>query len=173
MHEPDDLRVSVGYVRRAHGIRGEVLVRPLSDHPDRFKVGAAFLTDEEPPRPVVVDRSRPHRDGLVVLFAGVPDRDAAEELQGATLTIGASERRPLQDGEYWPEDLQGLVAVDPDGNHLGVVTGVVLGEAQDRLVIETGDKRSVEVPFVDAIVGDVHPSLGHVVVDPPLGMFTD
>lgn len=173
MSNPDEVRVSVGYVRRAHGVRGEVLVRPLTDHPDRFEAGARFLTDEEPPRPVVVDRSRPHRDGFVVSFAGVPDRDAAEELQGATLTIGASERRPLQEGEYWPEDLQGLVAIDPEGNHLGVVTGVVLGDAQDRLVVATEDGRTVEVPFVGAIVGDVHPSLGHVVVDPPAGMFTD
>lgn len=173
MSSPDEMRVSVGYVRRAHGIRGEVVVRPLTDHPERFSPGAGFLTEDEPAKLLAVEASRPHKDGLIVLFAGVSDRTAAEQLQGTTLTIGADERRVLGENEYWPEDLHGLVAIDPLGNHLGTVAGVVLGDAQDRLVVETEDGRHVEVPFVEAIVGDVHPSLGHVVVDPPAGLFAD
>ena len=77
----------------------------------------------------------------------------------------------MAEGEYWPDELEGLVAIAPDGTHLGMVSGVVLSDAQDRLVVTTDGGREVEVPFVDAIVGEVHPSLGHVVVDPPEGLF--
>jgi 16S rRNA processing protein RimM len=167
----DEPRVSVGYVRRAHGIKGEVVVRALTDNPHRFDGGQRFSTDEEPARTLVVARSRPHKDGVVVAFEGVTDRNSAEDLQGITLTIGAADRRELETDEFWPEDLQGLTAVTPSGEHLGTVSGVVLGAAQDRLVVTTATGKTVEVPFVEAIVGDVHPSLGHVVVDAPEGLF--
>lgn len=171
MDPQDEARISVGYVRRAHGIRGEVLVRELTDDPERYLSGAVFYTDEDPPRRVEVVEARPHADGLIVRFEGVGDRTAAQGLQGATLTISAAERRALEDGEYWPDELAGLAAIDPGGARLGVVSGVVLGDAQDRLVVVTEDGRDVEVPFVEDIVGEIHPSLGHVVIDPPEGLF--
>ncbi|MFQ5555069.1 MAG: ribosome maturation factor RimM [Acidimicrobiia bacterium] len=164
-------RIAIGYVRRAHGLRGEVIIRPLSDDPKRFAVGSRFVTDEDSGRSLVVQSTRSHADGVLVGFGGVSDRTAAEHLQGVTLTIDASERRELGEGEYWPEDLTGLIAVTPDGTHLGTVTGVVLTDAQDRLVVATSEGGAVEVPFVEPLVGDVHPSLGHIVVDPPQGLF--
>jgi 16S rRNA processing protein RimM len=166
-----DARVSVGYVRRAHGIGGEVIVRPLTDNPDRYAAGAEFGTDEDPPRVLAVRSVRRHNDGLLIHFDGISTREAAEGLQGVTLTIDETQRRALGEGEYWPEELEGLVAIDPTGRHLGTVSGVVLGEAQDRLVVTTESGDVVEVPFVEQIVGEIHPSLGHVVVDPPEGLF--
>ena len=164
-------RIAVGYVRRAHGLRGDVIVRALSDDPARFSVGSDFVTDENPERRLVVAAVRSHADGVLLSFEGLGDRNRAEVLQGVTLTIAVSQRRDLEEGEYWPEDLKGLVAVTPDGVHLGTVTGVVLTDAQDRLVVTRPEGGEVEVPFVEAMVGDVHPSQGHVVVDPPLGLF--
>ena len=163
-------RISVGYVRRAHGIKGDVIVRPLTDNPERFEVGRRFLTDEDPPRTLVIRTIRTHNDGELIGFVESVDRNTAEALQGVTLTIAASERRDLGEDEFWPEDLQGLIAVNLEGDHLGTVTGVVLGAAQDRLVITTPSGTTVEVPFVEALVGEIHPSLGHVVVNPPHGL---
>jgi 16S rRNA processing protein RimM len=171
MQPRGDARISVGYVRRAHGIRGDVIVRPLTDHPGRYQPGAALTSDESPPRSFTIVSAQPHQDGLLVHFAEVTHRDAAEALQGVTFTISAEERRRLGEDEYWPDDLEGLVAIMPDGTHLGMVSGVVLGAAQDRLVVATDDGRDVEVPFVAEIVGEIHPSLGHVVIDPPEGLF--
>jgi 16S rRNA processing protein RimM len=171
MQPRGDARISVGYVRRAHGIRGDVIVRPLTDHPGRYQSGATLTSDEDPPRSFTIVSASPHQDGLIVRFEGVTDRDAAEALQGVTFTISAQERRRLGEDEYWPDDLEGLVAITPDGTHLGVVAGVVLGQAQDRLVVRTEDGRDIEVPFVAEIVGEIHPSLGHVVIDGPEGLF--
>lgn len=163
-------RISIGYVRRAHGIKGDVIVRPLTDNPERFQVGQRFLTDEDPPRTLVIRSTKTHNDGALIGFVESVDRDTAETLQGVTLTIAASERRDLGEDEFWPEDLQGLVAVDLEGDHLGTVTGVILGDAQDRLVITTQSGTTFEVPFVEAFVGEIHPSLGHVIVNPPPGL---
>ena len=96
------------------------------------------------------------------------DRDAAEALRGERLTIDADARRDLDEDEFWPEDLSGIKALLPDGTQLGTVTGVALGP-QDRLVIDTGSGRTVEIPFVEELVSNVHPSGGFVVVNPPPG----
>jgi len=167
----DTTRISVGYVRRAHGIKGDVIVRPLTDHLSRYQAGASLQSDEDPPRRFTVQTSQPHSDGLLIRLEGINSRNAAEALQGVTFTIGPEERRALGADEYWPDDLKGLVAIDPAGTHLGVVSGVILGAAQDRLVVETEDGREVEVPFVSELVGEIHPSMAHVVIDPPEGLF--
>jgi 16S rRNA processing protein RimM len=170
MEGDDASQVSVGYVRRAHGVRGDVIVRPLTDNPDRYTEGAVLISDEVPSRPLVIVAIRQHNDGLLVSFDGVDDRSAAEALQGTTLTIFRDDRRELHDDEYWPDDLEGLAALTPDGTRLGTVSGVVLGEAQDRLVIRTDAGNEFEVPFVAPLVAEIHPSLGHVIIDPPVGL---
>ncbi len=162
-------RVPVGYVRRAHGIRGAVVVRPTTDAPDRrFSPGAVFDTDRGR---LEIATVAPHKDGLVVAFVGIDDRTTAEALRGTTLTIEPAERRELEAGEYWPDDLVGCHVEAPDGSMLGTVVEVVVGEAQDRLVVRTPDGRPVQVPFVDALVPDVDVPARRIVVDAPEGLF--
>ena len=161
-------RVPVGVVVRAHGIRGDVLVAPLTDNPRRFVPGAHFTVDRAPGDVTAVE-VRPHKDGLLLRFAEISARNDAEALAKATLTIEATERRALEEGEYWPEDLIGLAAIGPGGAVLGRVTDVILGAAQDRLAVTTPDGQVVEVPFVAAIVGE--PAGGTIAMTPPDGLF--
>lgn len=166
----DGAATPVGYVMRAHGIRGDVLVKVLSDHPDRFVPGAVFATSSEPPR-VEVTEVRPHKLGLILAFREIGDRNGAEAFVKTTLSIDSSERRMLEADEFWPDDLVGLSAVDPSGSQLGTVVDVVLGAAQDRLVVETPGGERVEVPFVSDLVDA--PGSDSVVMHPPQGLFAD
>ncbi len=169
-----DRRIEVGYISKAHGVTGRVIVRPTTDAPDlRFGPGSRLGTDEEPFRSLEVVSARPHGGGLMVQFAGIDDRDVAASMRGVTLSIPADERRVLGDGEYWPDELEGCVAVDPSGALLGTVTGVVEGAAQDRIVVATADGVGVEVPFVEAIVVEVDLAAGHLMIDPPEGLFPE
>ena len=140
---------------------------PDTDDPRRFDTGALLRAGD---RDLVVRASRPYRDkGLIVAFEGVRDRIQAETLRGSLLTAAAEDRRDLDPGEFWPEDLVGLEAVDPEGNALGVVSGLVLTGSQDRLVVTTPAGTEVEVPFVNDLVGD--PEDGRLLIDAPEGLF--
>ena len=164
--------IPIGYVRRAHGIGGAVLVRPLSDDAGRrYAPGEVLRTDEEPERSLKIRTASSHKDGILVSFDGVSGRGEAEAMQGVSFLIAASERRALQGDEYWEDDLVGLRVVGSGGVDLGVITAVVFGAAQDRLVVETADGSSVEVPFVAAIAVTVDVPDGKVVMDPPDGLF--
>ena len=138
----------------------------LTDNPERFVAGASFSLDEGM---FVISSLRRHQGVLLLKFAGINSRDDAEALRGTILTIPADERRQLDDNEYWPDQLEGLKALMPDGSQLGTVTGVALGSAQDRLVVKTTGGSTIEIPFVDELVSDVHPSGGFVVVKLPPG----
>jgi 16S rRNA processing protein RimM len=162
--------VPVGRVGRPHGIRGEVLVLPLTDAPDRFAPGAVLGVEGDPDRSLEVAASRDHSGRLVVGFVGYRDRNAAERLRDLVLTIPQEDRRPLDEGEFWPEELVGMTGLDPDGNRIGTITAVVLAEAQDRIVVTADDGRTAEVPFVDELVGEVHPSGGFLVLRLPDGL---
>ena len=164
--------ILVGYVRRAHGIDGAVVVRPLTDALEsRWFPGAEFSSDAEPPVLYTVAEVAPYRGDLLVRFAEVRDRTGAEALRGTSFTIDAAERRDLEEGEYWVEDLVGCAVVDQDGEPIGVVESVEFGAAQDRLAVRT-TSGLFEVPFVDAIVPEVDLERRTVVVTPPEGLLS-
>ena len=168
---PSSGAIKVGYVRRAHGIKGAVIVRLLGDMPEQFAAGATLTTDSSKNPMLTVQSEQPHKEGLLVVFEGVTDRNAAEALRGISFLIRPEQRRDLDEEEFWPDDLVGLGVVAPDGHSIGRVTDVISGLAQDRLVVQTGDGL-FEVPFVAAIVTKVDIKTGVVVIDAPDGLFS-
>lgn len=164
-------RVTVGYVKRPHGVKGAVLVALRTDDPDRFVPGAMLGTDRAPST-VRVRAVQAHKEGVILSLVGIEDRTSAEGLRGMALLITRDERRPLGRDEFWPEDLVGLEARDPAGMRLGRVVDVVVTGVQDRLVVD-GPDRPVEVPFVAQLVPIVDLEAGYIIVNPPEGLFPE
>lgn len=117
-----------------------------------------------------MSEAAPYRDDLLVRFAEVGDRTGAEALRGTSFTIDPADRRDLEDGEFWVEDLVGCRVIGQDDEPIGVVESVEFGAAQDRLAVRTESGR-FEVPFVDAIVPEVDLERRVIVVAPPEGLF--
>jgi 16S rRNA processing protein RimM len=168
--EPDN--IAVGRIGPARGVRGEVFVEPWTDAPDeRFAVGAVLRTDRAEVGPLTVDASSTAGGKLVVRFAGVDDRVAAEALRGVQLYIDAADRPPLDDpDEFYDSELVGLTARGVDGAELGAVRDVVHAGGASYLVVATGGHERL-VPFVAAIVPTVDVAGGYVLIDPPDGLF--
>lgn len=171
MEEPT---IPVGYVRRAHGIRGDVVVRGLiSDALDRLVTGATVMGgDQDPDTAFLVTSHRHHRGDAVLHLEGVEDRNAAERLIGTQFVMPASLRRDLEPNEWWAEDLVGCAVESADGERVGVVADVITGAAQDRIVVTAEDGTTGEIPFVDALVPFVDARARRVIVDLPDGLFS-
>ena len=151
-------RLEVGRVVKPHGLRGEVVVLAITNHPERFAPGARL---EVAGVERTVATSRPHQDRWLVRFDDVVDRDGAEQLRGALVTAP-----PLADGvgddDVWAHEVIGAEVVDRNGAVLGRVTAVEANPAHDLLVIDSG--ALVPMPFV--VEHDAH----RVVVDVPEGL---
>jgi 16S rRNA processing protein RimM len=166
------MQVVVGRIGKAHGIRGEVTVEVRTDDPESRFAPDAVLTTDRPERPtLVVERSRPHHGRLLVQFAGVPDRNAAELLRGILLSVDASDDEAIDDpDEFYDHQLIGLAAVHVDGTPIGEVVDIVHLPASVLLALRTPEGREILVPFVASIVPEVDVQGGRVVIDPPPGL---
>lgn len=165
-------RIPVGYVRRAHGIRGDVVIRGLvTDAATRLIPGAVFLSDEDPPRSLTVEAAGASGDDLRIRFVEISDRSGADGLKAVQITMPWGERRELPDDEWWPEDLVGCQVVDMAGTEIGIVREVIIATAQDRIVVENLDGALGEIPFVDPLVPTVDIANDLIVVDLPEGIF--
>jgi 16S rRNA processing protein RimM len=151
-----------------------VAVEVRTDEPDRrFAVGNVLPTDPADHGPLTITASRWHSGALLMTFAEVPDRTAAEQLRGTWLVLDPADIEPTGDpDEFHDHELIGLTAVTVAGDPVGVVTDV-RHHGQDLLVIEPADGAAGErlVPFVTAIVPEVDVPAGRIVIDPPPGLF--
>jgi 16S rRNA processing protein RimM len=155
-------RLVVGRVGRAHGLRGEVAVRFTTNRPERSAPGAVLYAGE---RELVVDAARPHQGRMLVHFAGIDDRTAAEALQGVELRAAplTEAEATLADDELWVHELVGAEVLDRAGASFGWVVAVEANPAHDLLVLDGG----ALVPLVFV----VDQREGAVVIDPPDGLF--
>ncbi|WP_166352101.1 ribosome maturation factor RimM [Phytoactinopolyspora limicola] len=165
--------VTVGTVGRPHGVRGEVAVQVHSDSPEeRFAPDSVLrIAEPGPTRTLTVLRCRWHQQRLLVQFAGVADRTAAEALRGIRLEVevGDDEAPPGPD-EYYDRQLVGLRVVTVDGAEVGTVSEIRHGLGQDILAVAGADGTQILVPFVTQIVPEIDVPGGRVVVDPPPGL---
>lgn len=167
----DNVDVVVGRIGKPHGLRGEVTVYVLTDEPARrFAVGTVLLAEPPPGSAtrldsLTVEATRWHQEVLLVTFAEIPDRNAAEAARGIVLHARISaEESPEDPEEFYDHQLVGLAAYDVTGSPLGQVTAVVHGAAQDLLTVRTPDGRDALVPFVAALVPEVDVAGGRLVI---------
>jgi 16S rRNA processing protein RimM len=166
------MELVVGVITRPHGVRGEVVVDVSTDEPEaRYAVGSALATDPPGAGPLTVESTRPHHGRLLVEFAGIEDRDAAEHLRGVKLCVDSADiPEPSDPDEFSDFQLIGLVAVAQNGQELGEVVRIDHGPAADLLVLRLPDGREALVPFVKAIVPEVDLAGGRIVLTPPGGL---
>ncbi|TDO54066.1 16S rRNA processing protein RimM [Kribbella sp. VKM Ac-2571] len=158
--------VTVGRIGRAHGIKGEVGIDVRTDEPDRrFADGATVVTDAKVSRTLTIASSRWHSGKLLVKFAEVPDRTAAEQLRNLVIQSEIDEdERPEDPEEYYDRDLIGLAVRTTEGAEVGEVTDVVHLPAQDLLEIRRTAGNLVLVPMVEELVPEIDIDKRYVVV---------
>ncbi|MFG1707656.1 ribosome maturation factor RimM [Nonomuraea sp. M3C6] len=165
------MQLVVGRIGRPHGVRGDVTVEVRTDDPElRLAVGTSIETDPADRGPLVIEGRRWHKGMLLLSFAGVTDRDVADELRGTMLVIDSADVAPSEDpDEFHDHQLIGLAVETASGEAVGEVTDV-LHHGQDLLVVRRNGADEALIPFVKALVPEVDLEAGRLVVDPPEGL---
>ena len=167
--------LSVGKIVGVQGLQGELRVNPASDFPERFTApGPRWLRSRQGGEPTEIQlkkgRQLPGKSLFVVRFEGINNRGAAEALVGQELLVSADDRPELEEGEFHLLDLVGLEArLSADGPSIGTVTNLISG-GNDLLELNTTDSRKLLIPFVEAIVPEVHLNEGWLLITPPPGL---
>ena len=127
---PDDGEelIIVGRVRKAHGIRGELVVEPMTDTPDMiFAPGRRVLAgtargDLSPgAHELHVERTSRFKDGLIVSFREIVDRTAAEQWRDRYLLVPRAEVVAPDEGQVYTHELIGMRVELESGERVGEV----------------------------------------------------
>lgn len=163
--------VTVGLVRRAHGIRGEVLVEVLSDVAGRFAAGqkVAARASDGASQSLTITGSRKQKADLIVQFAEVPDRDGAERLRGARLEVPRGEVPRAEAGTYYYFELVGCRCRDLEAGELGTVEAV-LEDGGGVCLLVRGPGGEVPIPFVARFIRSIDIEAGWIELALPPGL---
>ncbi len=151
----DDL-LAVGRIEKAFGIRGEVIVSPMTDTPARFRALRRVLVGRTPEgaRAATVARVSIGPRGVRLRLTGTDTRNGAEELVGAFLFVDARHRITPAKGRHFVHELVGLAVIDERGLPVGTVRGVMKLPGHDVYVIERGG-REVMIPAVKEFIRSI------------------
>ena len=160
-------RVCVGAIAGAHGIRGEVRIKPFTADPEDV-ASYGPVADEAGGRRFGIE-IREVRGGMVVArLDGVPDRNAAEALKGVRLYVARDALPPPEEDEFYHSDLLGMTAALADGTEIGTVRSIIPAGATEVLEIDCGPGAdTLLVPFTKAAVPEIDLAAGRMIVVPP------
>jgi 16S rRNA processing protein RimM len=186
--------IEIGKIVAAQGLKGELRVYPDSDFPERFETaGQRWLLRPGQLEPEAVQllsgRYLENKGLYVITLAGITNRDQAEALRNSQLLVPATDRLPLEAGEFHVADLIGLAVVDQASQRqVGVVTDL-LSAGNDLLEVELTPEptlapdqqqrkkatvpQKVLIPFVEAIVPVVDLAQGRIEITPPAGLIAE
>ncbi len=164
--EPGPGFVAVGFVRGPHGLRGELKVDPLTDHPLRFQRGASLRAGD---RMYTVRSSRMHQKTLLLQIEGIDTRGQAEALRDLLLEVPETELPALAEGEYYRYQLLGMHVVDAEGQSLGRIEEVLDTGANDVYAVRNSDGELL-LPAIDTVIREVDLAAGRMVVEVPSGL---
>jgi len=143
--------VCVAAVATAHGVRGALKLRCFTDQPeDVASYGPLFNRQGE--RLFEITIVGDTKGGVIAKADGIDSREDAEALRGLELFVPRSALPEPDDDEFYYQDLEGLVAMDGDGQRMGIVKKVVNHGAGDLVEIAGDDGETLIFPFDKATV---------------------
>lgn len=161
--------ITIGRVVKPQGRKGEFVVDPSTDRPDRFPtLRRAYISAPAGlAREVEVESVWPHKRRFVVKLKDVDSIDAAEAYRGLDLRIAPEDLAALPEGSYYHHELIGLVAEDEQGRPHGRVDSILETGAGAPVLVLKGAAGEELLPLVEGFVKSVDPAHGRIVVHVP------
>ena len=165
---PADL-VLVGHVLDAWRLDGSIKIAPYSSDAAGLLAAREWWFDVKGAvRSFDVVGAKAHGSTVTARLVGVVDRDGAEALKGARISVRRRAFPVADDGEFYWVDLIGIEVVNLEGEALGTVADLTDNGAHQNLVVRAGGEVEVVerlIPFVDAHVKTVDVPGKRIVVD--------
>ena len=149
--------IEIGKVVNTFGIKGELKVVSESDFVDyRYAVGKTiFLKLRNTIKEVRVSSYRVHKGNILITIDKIYDINEVEKYIGADVLADKLDVPPLEDGEFYIDDVVGLDAYNETGEKIGKVVDVILIPANDLIEIELLNGKKELIPYVDEYILEI------------------
>ena len=141
----------VGFLRRAHGLRGEIILDLHTDFPERLRSGRKLLIGEER-RPMTLEGARPHAKGMLIKFTGIDTPEEVGQLRNQWVYVMAADVPSLPEGKLYQHELFGFEVVEENGNPLGSLVEIIETGANDVYVVRNASGKEILLPAIPSVI---------------------
>ena len=144
----------VGFLRRAHGVHGEIILDLHTDFPERLQSGKKLFIGEER-KPMTLSGSRPHAKGMLLKFKGIETPEDAGQLRNQWVYVKATDVPSLPEGKMYQHELFGFVVEDESGKSLGELVEIIETGANDVYVVRSESGKEILLPAIPSVILEV------------------
>ncbi|MCC7431706.1 16S rRNA processing protein RimM [bacterium] len=165
--------ITIGKVSKAHGIKGEIKIIPLTTYPERFndleKVFVEF--ENEVVKEFKIEKVRVSTEAIFLKFEGINDRNEAEKFSKAYISIVENDLVSLEEGEFFVFEIIGLSVETVEKEFLGVVTDVMaVGDCDVYVVERESDNKEFLIPATKEFVVSIDFEAEKITIKPIPGL---
>lgn len=157
----------IGFVKKAHGTKGEVLLA-FEDFEAEFFQELDFFYLEENQHFIpyfIEDFLVVEKYEAIVAFEDVETRDEALAISNQNICV--DESLIVQKNEE--NSIIGFKVIDLKKGEIGSISKILKRKTQDLLEIENGEK-TILLPFVEAFIKEIKPSEKTILIEVPEGL---
>jgi 16S rRNA processing protein RimM len=143
----------VGFLRRPHGLKGEIIMDLHTDFPERMKQGRKLFVGDKY-TPLTLANVRPHQKGVLVKFKDIETLEDAGLYRNQWVYVQTKDV-PLPEGEHYKHELVGLKVVDEKDSHLGELVQILETGANDVYVVQDESGKEILLPNIPSVILDL------------------
>jgi len=145
----------IGYILKAHGLKGEVTMSPMPDCPDLEELESVFLQIREQLVPYILDSVNIKKGTKAYLrLEGIDTPEKAAALKGTSIYVPKSIRPSLPGNEFYSDEVIDFEVIDIKVGALGTIKEVQeFGPGKHLIVLVNGKEVMIPVnsPFIKKI----------------------
>lgn len=161
--EGEPVFVAVGFLRRPHGIHGEMLMDVLTDFPERMKPNRQLFLGEAH-EPVRIEKVRWADQSMLIKFEGLDTAEDIGRYRNTVVYVRTDQLPPLPEGQYYHHQLLGLKVTSDQGVFLGILEQILETGANDVYLIRTPEEKELLLPAIEEVVLSVNLDSGEMIV---------
>ncbi len=151
----ESIYLAIGFLRRPHGLNGEIIMDLHTDFPDRIQPGRKVYVGEKH-EVYVIESVRPHANGVLVKLRGFDTPETAGRFRNHWVYVQSSEVPALPEGQHYKHELIGLTVMTDADEKLGILNEVLETGANDVYIIVQEDGKEILIPAIPDVILEVN-----------------
>ncbi|MFQ5605346.1 MAG: ribosome maturation factor RimM [bacterium] len=163
--------IVIGVIVKAHGLKGEVKVKPITDDPQRYRQLKSVIIEPRDGENFTLSISKVSLRGdfVYLFFEEVHSREKAEKLHGAFVCIKREDVLPLDEEHFYHFEIIGFTVKTFSGQILGTVREVMDLPANAVLVVQK-DAQEYLIPVIKDVVRKIDKAASEIIIEPVEGL---